>query len=77
VVFNDFIKYDCIQETDAQVVSGSSSLPDPVFVETEEQMLEREQNECDVNDTLVEYECDTGMSVKDVHAIVNIKTLKG
>ena len=24
-----------------------------------------------------EYKCDTGMSVQDVHVIVNIKTLKG
>ena len=52
-------------------------LPDPVVVETEEQMLEREQNVRDVLDTLGEYDCDAGMSVEDVSAIVNIKTLKG
>ena len=40
VVFNDFIKDDFIPEADAQVVSGSVSLPDPVVVETEEQMKE-------------------------------------
>jgi hypothetical protein len=78
VVFNDFLKDDFIPEADAQVVSGSASIPDPVVVETEEQMLEREQNERDVLDTLVEYECDAGMSVEDVPAIVNITwTLKG
>ncbi len=78
MVFNDFLKDDFIPEADAQVVSGSASIPDPVVVETEEQMLEREQNERDVPDTLVEYECDAGMSVEDVSAIVNITwTLKG
>jgi hypothetical protein len=43
-------------------------------LETEEQMLKREQNERDVRDALGEYECDAGMSVEDVPAIVNIKT---
>ena len=58
-------------------MSGSASLPDPVVVETEEHMLERKQNERDVFDALGEYECYTGMSVEDVNAIVNIKTLEG
>ena len=40
-------------------------------------MIEREQNERDVLDALGEYEYDAGMSVEDVSAIVNIKTLKG
>ena len=48
MVFNDFIKDDFIPEAYAQVVSGSVSLPDPVVVEKEEQMLEREQNDRDV-----------------------------
>ena len=77
VGFNDFIKDDCIPEGDGQVESGSASLPDPVVVETEEQMLEREQNERDSLEELGEYKCDTGMSVENVPAIVNIKTLKG
>ena len=77
VVFNDFIKDDFIPEADAQVVSGSASLPFPVVVETEEHMLEREQNDRDVLDALGKYECDTGMSVEDVLVIVNIKTLRG
>jgi len=34
----DFIKDDCIPEGDVQVASGSVSLPDPVVLETEEQM---------------------------------------
>ena len=75
MVFNHFIKDDCIPEGDGQVASGSSSLPDPVVLETEEQMLERNLNEGDVLDVLGEYKCDSGMSVEDV--IVNIKTLKG
>ncbi len=60
VVFNDssFIKDDFIPEGDGQVASGSESLPDPVDLETDEQMLEREQNERDVLDTLDEYKCD-------------------
>ena len=45
VGFNDFIKDDFIQEGDGQVASGNASLPDPVALETEEQGLEREQNE--------------------------------
>ena len=77
MVVNDFIKDDCIPEGDGQVASGSASLPDPVVVEAEEQMLEREQNERDVLEALGEYKCDAGMSVKDVPAIVNIITLKG
>ncbi len=40
-------------------------------------MLERQKNECDALDALGEYKCDTGMSVEDVPAIFNIKTLKG
>ena len=79
VVFNDssFIKDDFIPEGDGQVASGSEFLPDPVDLETDEQMLEREQDERDVLDTLDEYTCDSGMSVEDVLVIVNIKTLKG
>ncbi len=42
--FKDFFKNDFIQEGDGQVASGSASLPDRVALETEEQMLEREQN---------------------------------
>jgi hypothetical protein len=45
VTVNDFIKDDFIPEGDGQVASGSVSLSDPVVLETEEQMLEREQNE--------------------------------
>ncbi len=77
MVFNDFIKDDFIPEGGGQVGSGSVSLPDPVVLETEEEMLEREQNERDVLDALGEYEYDAGMSVEDVSEIVNIKTLKG
>jgi hypothetical protein len=77
VGFNDFLKDACIPEGDGQVSSGSVSLPDPIVLETEEKMLEREQNECDVLDELEEYKCDSGMSVDDVPAIVNIKTRKG
>jgi hypothetical protein len=44
VVFNDCIKDDFTPECDSQVASGSASLPDPLFLGTEEQMLEREQN---------------------------------
>jgi len=39
VVFNDFIKDDFIPEGHGQVTSGSESLPDPVALETEEQMI--------------------------------------
>ena len=53
VVFNDFIKDNFIQEGDGQVASGNAaSLPDPVALETEEQRLEREQNERDVLEAL-------------------------
>ena len=73
----DFIKNDFIQEGDGQVASGSASLPDPVSLETEEQRLEREQNEHDVLEALGDYKCDAEMSVENVPAVVNIKTLKG
>jgi len=46
-------------------------------LETEEQSLEREQNERDVLEALRDYKCDTGMSVENGPAVVNIKTLKG
>ena len=36
--FNDFIKDDFVTEGDGQVASGSASLPDPVVLETEENM---------------------------------------
>ena len=77
VVFHDFIKDDFISEGDCQVPSGFASLPDPVALETEEQTLEREQNERDVLEALGEYKCDARMSVENVPAVVNIKTLKG
>jgi hypothetical protein len=46
-------------------------------LETEEQMIKREQNERDVLVALGEYKCDAGMSVEDISAIVNIKKLNG
>ncbi len=74
---NDFIKDDFIPEGGGQVASASASLPGPVVLETEEQMLEKKQNERDVLEAMGEYKCDAGMSVEDVPAVVNIKTLKG
>jgi len=70
VGFNDFIKDDFIQEGGGQVASGSASLPDPVALETEEQRLEREQNEHDVLEALGGYKFDTGMSVENVPALL-------
>jgi hypothetical protein len=55
VVFNNFIKNDFIPEGHGQVEPGSASLPDPVVLETEEQTLEREQNERDVLEGLGDY----------------------
>ena len=46
-------------------------------METEEQSLEREQNERDVLEALGDYKCDAGMSVENVSALVNIRALKG
>ena len=70
VVFKELIKNDFIPEGDGQVVSGSASLPDPVALETEEQTLEREQNERDVlSEALGEYKCDAGMSFENVPAV--------
>ncbi len=46
-------------------------------METEEQSLGREQNESDVLEALGDYKCDAGMSVENVPAVLNIKTLKG
>ena len=42
-------------------------------LETEEQRLERKQNECDVLEALGDYKCDAGMSVETVPAVVNIR----
>ena len=50
--FNDFIKGDFIPEGDGQVAPGSASIPDPVSLETDEQTLQREQNERDVLEAL-------------------------
>ena len=47
-----------------------------VALETQEQRLEREQNACDVLEALSDYKCDAGMSVENVPAVVDIKTLK-
>ena len=60
----------------SNVYSQFSGLPDPVASETEEQRLEREQNERDVVETLGDYECDAEMSVENVPAVVNVQTLK-
>jgi hypothetical protein len=40
---------------DGKVESGSASLPEPIALETEEQTLEREQNERDVLDAVGHY----------------------
>ncbi len=48
-----------------------------LVLETEDQILEREQNERDVLEALGECKCDYGMFVEDVTVIVNIKRLKG
>jgi hypothetical protein len=77
VGFNYFIKDDFYPEGDGQVASGSASIPDSVALETEEQRLEREQNERDVLEALGDYKCDAGMSVENVPSVVNIRTLKG
>jgi hypothetical protein len=55
MVFNEFIKDDFIQEDDGQVASGSATLPDPVDLQTEEQRLERGQNEHDVLEAVGEW----------------------
>jgi hypothetical protein len=52
VSFNDLIKGDFIPEGDGQVAPGSASIPDPVSLETDEQTLQREQNERDVLEAL-------------------------
>jgi hypothetical protein len=71
MVFNDFInENDFIPEGDGQVASGAASLPDPVALETEEQRLEREQNESDVLEALGDHKCDIGMSVENVPAVL-------
>ena len=72
-----FILLSFIDWRDIERLSLECSLTD--VVETEEQMLEREQNERDVLDALGEDEWDAGISVEieDVPAIVNIQTLKG
>ena len=54
------ISSNFIREGDSQVESGSESLPDPVVLETEDEILEREQNERDVFDALGEYKCRKG-----------------
>ena len=46
-------------------------------METEKERFEREQNECDVLESLGDYKCDAGMPVENLPAVVNIKTLKG
>jgi hypothetical protein len=60
----------------SNVYSQFSGLPDPVASETEEQRLEREQNERDVFEALGDYKCDRGISVENVPAVVNVQTLK-
>jgi hypothetical protein len=60
-------------ESTRNVYSQLSGLQDVV----EEQTLEREQNDRNVlSDALGEYECDAGMSVEDLPAIVKIKLMK-
>ena len=46
-------------------------------LKTEEQRLERKQNEHDVLEVLGEYKCNSGMSVENVSVVGNIKTLNG
>jgi hypothetical protein len=71
VGFNDFIKDDFIPGCgDGQVASGSASLPGPVALETEEQTLQREQNEREVPEALGEYKGDAGMSVENMPTVV-------
>ena len=55
MVFNYFLKNACIPEGDGRVASDSVSLHDPVVLETEDQMIEREQNEVMVKSCQVLY----------------------
>ncbi len=75
VGFNDLINDDLIPDGYGQVMSGSSSLAHTVALKTEEQALEREQNERQVLDSVGDYKCPSGMSVEHVPVIANIKTL--
>jgi hypothetical protein len=63
---------------DGQVASGSESLPDPVTLEVEDHMLEREQNE-EVLEVLgvTRTTSVTLVETHDVSVVVNKKTLKG
>ena len=45
--------------------------------ETEDQTLDRGQNECDVLDAVGHYKCPPGMSLEDVSVVVNITSLMG
>ena len=56
-------------------MSGSASLLDPVALETEEEKLEKwenERDELDAGDAVGDYECPAGMSVVDVPVVVNM-----
>ena len=45
-------------------------------METEEQTLERKQNEREVFDAVGDYECPPGISVEEVPELVKITTLQ-
>ena len=76
IISSRMISFQKVMVKSSQVLYPFLRSHDPVVLETEEQMLEREKNERVVLDVPGEYKCDVGMSLEDVPVIVNIKTLK-
>ena len=75
VVFNDFID----EELDSEDVSeqrASTSLPDSVPIESEEERAAREADEMVALDAVREYEADLNVMQEDVPQDIVIKTLK-
>jgi len=75
VVFNDFID-DELDSEDVSEQRASTSLPDSVPIESEEERAAREADEMAALDAVGNYEADQNVMLEDVPQDIVIKTLK-
>ena len=75
VVFNDFID-DELDSEDLSEQRASSSLPDSVPIESEEERDAREADEMAALNSVGDYEADPNVMLEDVPQDIVIKTLK-
>jgi hypothetical protein len=76
VVLNDFLDDESFNSSMGLESEGSSSLPDPIPIETDAQRVAREERERAELDAVGGYKCDPGVTVEEVPEEVTFQILK-